>query len=81
MTKYRAIVSITFNDDDLEEMAGNIGVEPDLLLRDPGSTLDGCLDNLEFGSAWIEQLFRDGEPTIVRLSGGIQVEVNEHESA
>jgi hypothetical protein len=81
MTTYRAIVSITFDDDDLQAMADNLGVEVERLRRDPGSTLNGCLDNLEFGGAWIEQLFADGEPTIMRLSGGIQVEVNPHEPA
>ena len=77
MTLYRAIVSITFDDDDLQEFANAIGIEVDRLK--PHETLDGCLDNLEIGSPWVEQFFVDGQPTIARLSGGIQVEINEHE--
>lgn len=77
MTKYRAIVSITFDTDDLEEAAESFGVDVDRL--DPSETLNGYLDNLGLGYAWVEQMFEDGRPTIGRLSGGITVEINEHE--
>lgn len=77
MTQYRAIVSITFEDDDLQELAEALGVPVDRL--DPHESLWGSLDILELGSGWVEQFFVDGEPTIARLSGGIAVEVNPHE--
>lgn len=77
MTTYRAIVSITFDDEDLAELAGIFGVEPDRM--DPQASLDGALDNLELGSGWVEQFFCDGEPAIFRASGGMMVEVNEHD--
>lgn len=76
MTKYRAIVSIEFDDEDLENLALQIGANGPI---PPDLAIDGELDNLSFGSTWTEQLFRDGEPTIARLSGGIQVEINPHE--
>ena len=76
MTNYRAIVSITFDDDDLSEVAEAFGLDsnPDAL-----EMLNGSLDNLELGSGWVEQLFADGRPTIGRLSGGIMVEISEHD--
>ena len=77
MAQYRAIVSITFDGEELKDLAESLGVEPDRL--DPHQSLDGALDNLELGSAWVEQFFVDGSPTIARLSGGIMIEVNEHE--
>jgi len=77
MTQYRAIVSITFDDDDLKELADAIGVPSDQMRAD--DALDGSLDNLEFGSGWVEQFFVNGKPTITRLSGGIAIEINEHE--
>ncbi len=75
MSKYRAIVSITFDDDDLKDFANQIGTDN----LDASDAVNGSLDNLEFGSGWLEQLFEDGKPTIWRASGGIKVEVNEHE--
>lgn len=75
--KYRAIVSITFDDDDLAELAENVGCEPDEM--NASDAIDGELSNMSFGNTWIEQLFRNGKPTIMRLSGGIKVEVNEHD--
>ena len=75
MTKYRAIVSITFDDADLQEIANEFGVGN----VDPHEALNGSLDNLDFGSGWIEQLFADGSPQICRMSGGIDVEVDYHD--
>lgn len=77
MANYRAIVSITFDDDDLESMAESYGIPEDRI--DANEILTGSLDNLELGSGWIEQIFKDAEPCIFRLSGGIMIEVNEHD--
>ena len=78
MSKYRAIVSITFDDDDLKELAENIGINSS---NDYGADdmLQGELDNFCLGSTWVEQIFKDGEQTIRRLSGGMMVEVSEDE--
>ena len=73
MSKYRAIVSIEFDDEEVQEFAEMIGAGS----IDPDDYVSGHLDEI-FGSTWIEQLFKDGEPTIYRLSGGIMVEVSEH---
>lgn len=48
-------------------------------IADAHNDLNGALDNLPFGSSWIEQIFEDGKPIIRRLSGGIMVEVNDHD--
>ena len=77
MSKYRAIVSIEFDDDDLQELADALGVDLDRI--SPDEAVIGELDGLALGSAWLEQLFSNGQPTIARLSGGIQVEVNPHD--
>jgi hypothetical protein len=77
MTAYRAIVSITFDKDDLQDLADNLGINVDKI--DPLEAITGSMDNIDLGSAWVEQLFKDGNPTITRLSGGISVEINEHE--
>ncbi len=77
MTKYRAIVSIEFDQEEIESFLEEIGADPES--ADPHDDLNSALDNLPFGSAWIEQIFEDGKPTIQRLSGGIMVEVNDHE--
>ncbi len=75
MSKYRAIVSITFDDDDLDDFSEwNDGKH-----CDAQEILQGSLDNFVLGCPWIEQIFKDGEPTIRRLSGGIMVEVSEDE--
>jgi hypothetical protein len=73
MSKYRAIVSITFDDEDLEEMAENIGIKS----IDVDQMLQGELDNFGLGCPWIEQIFKDRNPTIRRLSKGIMIEVSE----
>jgi hypothetical protein len=69
MDHYRAIVSIEFDDEELEEIFG------------PGTSaseaVNGELDNLTFGSGWVEQIFRNTKPLIARLSGGINVEVSD----
>ncbi|MDO8684512.1 MAG: hypothetical protein Q7N50_13650 [Armatimonadota bacterium] len=79
MTKHRAIVSITFDDDDLKEFADSVGLDQSQI--DVDATVHGMLDNLEFGCGWLEQLFEDGSPTIGRLSYGLLVEINTHEDA
>lgn len=75
MANYRAIVSITFDDDDLEQLAEECGIER----IDAYESINGSLDNLELGTGWLEQLFKNGNPTIHRMSGGINVEVNDHD--
>lgn len=77
MTTYRAIVSVTLDEDDLQELADNIGIDVNKL--DPLEAVNGSMDNIDLGSAWVEQLFKDGKPMITRLSGGIAVDINEHE--
>lgn len=77
MTKYRAIVSIFFDDEDLAELAEHIGV--DVSRMDPHETLSGELDNLGIGRAWIEQVFENGMKTIRRGGGGMMVEINAHD--
>jgi hypothetical protein len=76
MAKYRAIVSINIDDDDLAELGNNLGIDyaPEIT-----EALNGELDNFGLGSCWIEQIFRDKQPIIHRLSGGITVEVTDFE--
>ena len=76
MSKYRAIVSITFDDDDLQYLAEALDIDN---INDPQEALNGSLDNLDLGSGWLEQFYVDGEPQIFRLSSGIQVEVSDHD--
>lgn len=76
MTSYRAIVSIEFDDDDLKDLADDLDI--DVERPDPNDVLFGALQNLEIGNGWIEQMFADGEPQIVRLGEGILVEINPH---
>ena len=75
MANYRAIVSIMFDSEDLQDFADSLGING----VNPDEALDGMLDNLEFGSGWTEQIFQDGTPTIVRLTNGIMVEISPHE--
>lgn len=80
MTVYRAIVSVTFTDRDIREMAEAMDVEFERLANDPLSLVSGELDNLSLGSTWVEQLFEDGRPTMFRLSSGdINVEIGPHD--
>jgi hypothetical protein len=69
MDHYRAIVSIEFDDEELEDIFG------------PGTSaseaVNGELDNLTFGSGWVEQIFRNKKPLIAQLSGGISVEISD----
>lgn len=76
MAKYRAIVSIEFDSDDLEQFAEQNGFRSDDI--DPMEFIGGEMDNLSVGSGWIEQMFVNGRPQITRLSGGIDVQINEH---
>lgn len=75
MAKFRAIVSIQFDTDDLRDIAKHYGSDR----IDAFEAINGEMDNLSFGCAHVEQLFQEGEPTIHRLSGGMNVEINEHE--
>jgi hypothetical protein len=75
MSKYRAIVSITFDDDDLDELAEVIEFDN----PDAQDVLQGSLDNFVLGCPWIEQIFKDGKPMIRRLTKGVMVEVSEDE--
>lgn len=59
LIKYKAIVSIEFDSDDLAELAAHYGVEPERM--NPRDTLFGALQNLELGTGWIEQLGRADE--------------------
>lgn len=77
MKKYRAIISIEFDDDDLQQLADEHDV--DVSRMDPSDVMNGELDNMSFGNHWVEQIFCDGKPTIRRLSGGIKIEVNPHD--
>ena len=65
MAHYRAIVSIEFDDEELEKFL------------DQELALASDLRNLTFGSGWVEQIFRNKKPLIARLSGGINVEVSD----
>ena len=74
MSKYRAIVSIEFDDDDISEaLGGDVGRSRNI---DPQDFIYGELDNLSVGGGWVEQLFVDGEASIIRLSPGMTVEIN-----
>lgn len=77
MSKYRAIVSIEFDQDDLDELCGMAGIDSGSI--DPSDAISGCMDDLPFGYAWIEQLYQDGRETILRLSDGISVDISSHE--
>jgi hypothetical protein len=76
MARYRAIVSVEFDDEDLQSLAESIGADN----VDPNEGLTGELDNFGLGTYWIEQIFRNGIPTIHRLTrDGIQVTINDHD--
>ena len=77
MPKYRAIVSIIFDEDDLEDMADEMGIDAEDV--DIHQAISGDLDSLSIGCPWIEQIFVDREPTIHRLSGGIDIVVSDFE--
>ena len=79
MTKYRAIVSIYFDDEDLEELADELGIEPERLSRDLHSTINGDLDQLSLSSnTWIEQIFVDGDPQVAHFGETMTVIVTDH---
>lgn len=69
MAHYRAIVSIEFDDEELEDIFGP-GTSP-------SEAVNGEIDNLTFGSGWVEQIFRNKKPLIARLSGGVNVEISD----
>lgn len=76
MSRYRAIVSIEFDSEDLETLAENLGIGE----MDPDEAVQGELDNFGLGTGWIEQLYRNGQPTIHRIGDdGIQITVNDHD--
>jgi hypothetical protein len=77
MGKYRAIVSITFDDDDLSELARRLEVHPRPI--DALDAIGGSLDNLDFGDPWVEQVYKDRRPMISRMSSGIDVQVSDFE--
>lgn len=71
--KYRAIVSITFNSEDLREVTDIHGT------MDPTEVISAELDGLSIGTAFVEQVYENGEEMIYRSSGGMMVEVSEHD--
>lgn len=75
MAQYRALVSIEFDSNDLAELCESLGIDS----ISPDEAITGELDNLSLGSGWVEQIFRNGEETILRLSGGLMVEINYHD--
>lgn len=76
MSRFRAIVSIEFDSDDLKQFAENLGLDE----IDPDDAVRGELDNFGLGTGWIENIFRNGQPTVHRLSDdGIQITVNDHD--
>ncbi len=79
MNQYRAIISINFDDEDIKEYAEMIGVSEERLSQDVDMLVNGVLDNIEFGSTWLEQLFINKNPSILRLTEGTTVEVSPHE--
>jgi hypothetical protein len=77
MAKFRAIVSIEFDDEDLASLSEHLGIEPARL--DPSEAINGVMDNSSFGNSWIEQIFQDGRATLTRISGGILTEIDPHD--
>lgn len=62
MANYVATVEIEFDDEELKELYST---------RERGDVfllLDGELQNLPFGAAWVKQITRDGKNTITNLS-------------
>lgn len=59
MAQYRAVVTIEFDDDDLE----NSGFEGE----DPHDVLFGELQNFGLGCAWIDELYRNEKPVLLHL--------------
>ena len=59
MANYKAIVSIEFDDEDLEDLGyGDY---------DPYDCVFGELQNFPLGSPWIESLTKDGKHTILSV--------------
>lgn len=77
MTRYRAIVSVTFDDEDVARFARATGV--DVGEVDHSDLLEWELDVFTFAYGRLEQLFRDGTCTIPPSPGHINVAVRDHE--
>lgn len=76
MTKYRAIVSIEFDSEDLRTFAEGMGVDD----IDACDAITGELDAFGLGCAYLEQFYRNGQPTVHRLAGdGIEITINDHD--
>lgn len=59
MTKYKAVVVIEFDDEDIQELKEGLDVPEDQHL-DPLSCLEGSLDNLDMPAvAWVNNFFID----------------------
>lgn len=76
MARFRAIVSIEFDDEDLKSFAESLGID----IIDPDEAIQGELDNFGIGTGWVEQLYRNGRPTMYRTGAdGIEVTINDHD--
>lgn len=74
--QYRAIVSIEFTSEDLQEYVDLLGVDE----MDPMEAVTAELDNMSLGTGWLEQAFRDGIPMISRMTaGGLEITINDHD--
>lgn len=58
--KYKATVTIEFDDEDLEQLDESLDANGHYQ-ENPMDALNGALDNLALGSGWIEQLERISE--------------------
>jgi hypothetical protein len=75
-TKFRAIVSIEFDSEDLQTFAENLGIDE----MDASDAITGELDGFGLGVAYLEQFYRNGQPTVHRLTGdGIEITINDHD--
>lgn len=76
MSKYRAIVSITFDEKDLERLAKALCVHVKSV--DAMDAVNSNLDNLSVGIGRLEQLFVKGKPTIDNLSDELLIAITPH---
>ncbi len=72
MKRYRAIVSIEFTDEDLQEFSDIHGD------NDPAEAILAELDGMSFGKAFIEQMYANGEETIELEQSGVMLEIRDH---
>lgn len=77
MAKYRALVSIEFDDEDLTEFGETIGIPTGK--SNASETISACMDDLPLGSSWLEQFFIDGKAQMYRIGDGLEVIINEHD--